>query len=133
MKHLLCISLIVLLSGCYTPKNNNPEVMADLASQLKDISAAIDGTLKFSSEPYTDPHKLLLAAIKDDKSKLAPFENYQLRIVIQEKNAILLLCKEEILLIEDAGCSAKSDIQHWQSDKNQICKVTLKSNQVCKF
>lgn len=134
MKYIFLVITIILSVGCSSLANaHDPEKMADLASQLKDISAAIDGTLKFSSEPYTDPHKLLLAAIKDDKSKLEPFENYQLRIVIQEKNAILLLCKEEILLIEDAGCSAKSDIQHWQSDKNQICKVTLKSNQVCKF
>lgn len=120
--------------GCSSSANaHDPEKMADLASQLKDISAAVDGTLKFSSETYTDPQKLLLDALRNDKAKLEVFKDYQLKVVIQEKNAVLLLCEEETLLIEDAGCTAKSDLQHWQSDENLICKVTLKSNKACNF
>lgn len=118
--------------GCASSANtHDPEKMADLASQLKDISAAVDGILKFSSEPYTDPHKLLLAAIKDDKTRLKPFKNFQLKVVIQEQNAVVLLCEEETLLIEDAGCTAKSDIQHWQSDEKKKCDVSLSINKIC--
>lgn len=132
MKYIFLIITIILSVGCSSLANaHDPEKMADLASQLKDISAAVDGTLKFSSETYTDPQKLLLAAIKNDKTKLEPFKNFQLKVVIQEQNAVVLLCKEETLLIEDAGCTAKSDIQHWQSDENQICEITLQSNQIC--
>lgn len=132
MKYIFLIITIILSVGCSSLTNtHNPEKMADLASQLKDISAAIDGTLKFSSKPYTDPQKLLLAAIKDDKTRLEPFKDYQLKVVIQKQNAIVLLCEEETLLIEDVGCTAKSDIQHWQSDENQVCETTLQSNQIC--
>ncbi|MDN3485710.1 hypothetical protein CWB58_04450 [Pseudoalteromonas sp. S201] len=132
MKYIFLIITIILSVGCSSSANaHDPEKMADLASQLKDISAAVDGTLKFSSETYTDPQKLLLDALRNDKAKLEVFKDYQLKIVIQEKNAVLLLCEEETLLIEDAGCTAKSDLQHWKYDENQICEITLQSNQIC--
>lgn len=119
--------------GCSSLANaHDPEKMADLASQLKDISAAVDGTLKFSTKTYTDPQALLMAAINSNKNKLTPFEDYQLKVFIQDKNAILLLCEDDILLIEDAGCTAQSDIQHWQSTDQQACKVTINASKICK-
>ncbi|RZF93527.1 hypothetical protein EXT42_06560 [Pseudoalteromonas sp. CO302Y] len=132
MRYIILITAIVLSAGCASSANTyNPEEMADLASQLKDISAAVDGTLKFSSESYTDPQKLLLTAIRGDKSRLTPFKNYQLKVVIQEQNAALLLCQDERLLIEDAGCTAKSDIQHWQSSTPLACEATVTFSQLC--
>lgn len=119
--------------GCPSLANaHEPEKMADLASQLKDISAAVDGTLKFSTKTYTDPQALLMAAINSNKNNLTPFEDYQLKVFIQDKNAILLLCEDDILLIEDAGCTAPSDIQHWQSIDTQACKVTINASKICK-
>ena len=100
MKHLLYISLIVLLSGCYTPKKNNPEVMADLASQLKDIATAVDGTLKFSETSYSTTDELLK-------------------------------CDANTALIEDAGCTAQSDIQHWGAGVIHQCEITINAQQLC--
>ncbi|TMP08943.1 hypothetical protein CWC11_04245 [Pseudoalteromonas sp. S3178] len=131
MKHLLCISLIVLLSGCYTSKNNNPEIMADLASQLKDIATAVDGTLKFSETPYSSTDELLKAAVNNDLSKLAPFKAYTLIVDAQKNNAVLLLCDKNSALIEDVGCTAQSDIQHWQAKKAQKCEITVNAQQFC--
>ncbi|CAM3049028.1 hypothetical protein [Pseudoalteromonas distincta] len=131
MKHLLCISLIVLLSGCYTSKNNNPEVMADLASQLKDIASAVDGTLKFSETPYSSTDELLKAAVNNDLSKLTPFNEYTFIVDVQDDNAVLLLCDADTALIEDAGCTAQSDIQHWKSGALQQCKITINAQQLC--
>ena len=133
MKYLTLILVIVLSVGCSSLANaHDPEKMTDLASQLKDISAAVDGTLKFSTKTYTDPQALLMAAINSNKNKLTPFEDYQLKVFIQDKNAILLLCEDDILLIEDAGCTAPSDIQHWQSTDTQACKVTINASKICK-
>ncbi|MBB1478007.1 hypothetical protein H5186_00755 [Pseudoalteromonas sp. SG41-2] len=133
MKYLTLILVIVLSVGCPSLANaHEPEKMADLASQLKDISAAVDGTLKFSTKTYTDPQALLMAAINSNKNNLTPFEDYQLKVFIQDKNAILLLCEDDILLIEDAGCTAPSDIQHWQSIDTQACKVTINASKICK-
>jgi len=132
MKYIFLIITVILSVGCASSANaHDPEKMADLASQLKDISAAVDGTLKFSSETYTDPQKLLLDALRNDKAKLEVFKDYQLKVVIQEQNAVLLLCEEETLLIEDAGCTAKSDIQHWQTEEIKACEASLKTETVC--
>ena len=131
MKHLLYISLIVLLSGCYTPKKNNPEVMADLASQLKDIATAVDGTLKFSETPYSTTDELLKAAVNNDLSKLAPFGKYTLIVNVQDDNAVLLLCDANTALIEDAGCTAQSDIQHWGAEAIHQCEITINAQQLC--
>ncbi|MBE0458429.1 hypothetical protein NDQ71_03950 [Pseudoalteromonas sp. KG3] len=72
-----------------------------------------------------------MAAINSSQRILAPFEGYQLKVFIQDKNAVLLLCEDDVLLIEDAGCTAQSDIQHWQSTDQQACETTLDTNQVC--
>lgn len=107
--------------------------MADLASQLKDISAAVDGTLKFSSQTYTEPHALLMAAINNNQDKLIPFKGYELKIFTQGKNAVLLLCEDGVLLIEDVGCTAQSDLQHWQSTNALACQHTIDTSQICNF
>ena len=108
MRYITLITAIVLSTGCASSANTyNPEEMADLASQLKDISAAVDGTLKFSSEPYTDPQKLLLTAIRGDKSRLTPFKNYQLKVVIQEQDAAkkFIRIKEKVRVVDNAKIS----------------------------
>jgi len=133
MKYLIPLLFIVSSAGCGNTANaNNPENMSDLASQLKDISASVDGTLKFSTETFTDSQSLLMTAINGEKKRLSPFEKYQLKIIVQGKNAVLLLCKENILLIEDAGCTTKSDIQHWKSTIQLPCDITLNTKELCK-
>ncbi|WP_105212926.1 hypothetical protein [Pseudoalteromonas sp. T1lg22] len=134
MKYLSLLITTLFAVGCSSfAHSHDPERMADLASQLKDISAAVDGTLKFSSEKYLSSQALLLAAIDNDKTRLQAFQNYQLIIEIQDNNAILLLCENEIALIEDAGCTAQSDIQHWQSLNKVACTVSINSSEVCDF
>ncbi|MEI8616564.1 hypothetical protein P4S63_00600 [Pseudoalteromonas sp. B193] len=65
-------------------------MMADLASQLKDIATAVDGTLKFSETSYSTTDELLKAAVNNDLSKLAPFGEYTLIVNVQDDNAVLL-------------------------------------------
>ena len=134
MKYIGLVTVIVLSLGCTSTasSSNDPEIMADLASQLKDVAAAVDGTLKFSANTFNDPQALLMAAINNDASKIAPFKGYQLKIETQANNAVLLLCKDEVILIEDAGCTAQSDVQHWQSKQKQACQLTINTTEVCK-
>lgn len=132
MKYLALIVITILTLGCTkTTCGNNPEDMFNLASKLKDIAAAVDGTLKFSENTDDDPQALLMAAINNDISKIAPFEGYQLKVETQANHAVLLLCKNDVILIEDAGCTARSDIQHWQSPQKQACKLTINTIDVC--
>ena len=106
-------------------------MMADLASQLKDIATAVDGTLKFSETSYSTTDELLKAAVNNDLSKLAPFEEYTLIVNVQDDDAVLLLCDANTALIEDAGCTAQSDIQHWGSGVIHQCEITINAQQLC--
>ncbi|MDP4983256.1 hypothetical protein [Pseudoalteromonas tunicata] len=134
MKYIILVLTIFLSVGCNKLANaHDPEKIIDLASQLKDIAAAVDGTLKFSAQQYVTSQALLLAAINNDETKLEPFKGYELKIEIQDNHAILLLCEHDVVLIEDAGCTAQSDVQHWQSTANKACEVTLNASQICSF
>ncbi|WP_394227913.1 hypothetical protein [Pseudoalteromonas spongiae] len=131
MKHLILIMGMLFCIACANKQNEyEPERMADLASQLKDIAAALDGTLKFSDTHYTEGQQLLQDTINDDTNRLAPFNQYQLHVIIDKNNAALLLCDNNTLLIEDAGCTAQSDVQHWRQPNNE-CKATLALSQIC--
>ncbi len=132
MKDLLLATLLMLAMGCTTSsQNKSPELMSDLASQLKDITTAIDGTLKFSDTKFESTDALLMTSINNDLSKLAPFKAYTLIIDVQKNNVVLLLCDKNSALIEDVGCTAQSDIQHWQAKKAQKCDVTVNAQQFC--
>ncbi|MBQ4858482.1 hypothetical protein [Pseudoalteromonas sp. MMG007] len=132
MKHSLLATLLILAMGCTTSsQNKSPELMSDLASQLKDIATAVDGTLKFSDTKFESTDALLMAAINNDLSKLAPFDTYTLIVDVQKNNAVLLLCDKNSALIEDVGCTAQSDIQHWQAKKAQKCEVTANAQKLC--
>lgn len=131
MKHLILIMGMLFCIACANkPDEYEPERMTDLASQLKDIATALDGTLKFSNKHYTDEKQLLQDAINNDANRLAPFNQYQLHVIIDKNNAALLLCDNNTLLIEDAGCTAQSDVQHWRQPNNE-CKATLALSQIC--
>ena len=131
MKHLiLIIGMLFCIACANKPNEYEPEKMADLASQLKDIAAALDGTLKFSDTHYTEGQQLLQDAIDNDTNRLVPFNQFQIHVIIDKNNAALLLCDNNTLLIEDAGCTAQSDAQHWRQPKKE-CKATLALSQVC--
>ncbi|WP_105189924.1 hypothetical protein [Pseudoalteromonas sp. T1lg48] len=133
MKYLSLIITTLFAVGCTSlAHGHDPEEMADLASQLKDISAAVDGTLKFSAEDFPDSQALLLAALDNDTSRLVPFQHYKLTIAVQNDNAVLLLCEDDVALIEDAGCTAKSDMQHWQAAEAKSCEFTLDTEHICR-
>lgn len=127
------------LTGCTVFSEDNrdysTEEMFDLASKLKDLATAVDGTLKFSDTKFDQStHSqtaLLLEAVNNDVQKLEPFSDYELILSIQEDNAILLLCDDDIALIEDIGCTAKSDLQHWQATQSHSCQITLDATALC--
>ena len=131
MKHVILIMGMLFCIACVNkPNEYEPERMADLASQLKDIAAALDGTLKFSDTHYTEGKQLLQDAIDNDANRLVSFNQFQIHVIIDKSNAALLLCDNNTLLIEDAGCTAQSDVQHWRQPNNE-CKATLALSQVC--
>lgn len=132
IKALIKISFIVLLAGCsLTQGKYSDEKMYDIAAQVKDLSQAVDGYLKFGDATGLSGRTLLLKAVNNDENKLTFLDEYTLKVDIQGDNAVLLVCDGDKALIEDAGCNLALDKAHWQQQGNNTCQITLQAAAVC--
>lgn len=124
--------ILISLVGCDSlPKNKDPEIMYDLASRLKHLATAVDGLVKFADGDKLSKDELLLAAVKNEPSKLRFLEGYTTKVKIEGNNTAMLICRNETAVVEDAGCTAASDVQHWQASQPVACVFTLTLAQIC--
>jgi hypothetical protein len=132
MKHLLFIIVSMLIVGCSASNPYNDEKMYDLASQFKDLSQTVDGAIKFGEVAIDTGQQALERVSVEQPDKVAPFAEYVIKVELQGDNAVLLLCDDNIALIEDAGCNAVLDKVYWQVLNPNSCVITLDSHQLCK-
>lgn len=132
MKHLLFIIVSMLIVGCSASNPYNDEKMYDLASQFKDLSQTVDGAIKFGEVTVETGQQALERVSVEQPDKVAPFAEYVIKVELQGDNAVLLLCGDNIALIEDAGCNAVLDKVYWQVLNPNSCVITLDSHQLCK-
>ncbi|MEM5537527.1 hypothetical protein WNY58_14145 [Neptuniibacter pectenicola] len=132
MKHLLFIIVSMLIVGCSASNPYNDEKMYDLASQFKDLSQTVDGAIKFGEVTVETGQQALERVSVEQPDKVAPFAEYVIKVELQGDNAVLLLCDDNIALIEDAGCNAVLDKVYWQVLNPNSCVITLDSHQLCK-
>lgn len=131
MKYLNLLILSMLTAGCAVSKPYNDEKMYDLASQFKDLAQTVDGSIKFGDVMIDSGAQALEIVSTEQPDKVAPFVKYTIKAEMQGDNAVLLLCEEDVALIEDAGCNAVLDKVYWNELKSNSCVITLQSNQVC--
>jgi hypothetical protein len=125
------ISLLLIFSSqvCFA-QGYDDEVMYDLASKFKDLSQKVDGYIKFSPGAVKGKTNVLEnAGVKTIIQE--EFSGYEVKVDVQGTNVVMLLCKDDIALIEDAGCNAELDKALWKSPKANSCRVTLESSSVC--
>lgn len=133
MMRLFLLSLFLIVScQVSSTQTYDDEVMYDLASKLKDISQKVDGYVKFSPEASNDNSNVLeksgvKAMIKQE------FSGYQVKVDVQGVNIVLLLCKDDVALIEDAGCNSELDKALWKTPKANSCRIVLDSTSVCRL
>ncbi|KXJ54829.1 MAG: hypothetical protein AXW15_08100 [Neptuniibacter sp. Phe_28] len=132
MKHLLFIIVSMLIVGCSASNPYNDEKMYDLASQFKDLSQTVDGAIKFGEVTIETGQQALESVSVEQPDKVAHFAEYVIKVELQGDNAVLLLCDDNIALIEDAGCNAVLDKVYWQVLNPNSCVITLDSHQLCK-
>ncbi|WP_339892585.1 hypothetical protein [Neptuniibacter pectenicola] len=132
MKHLLFIIVSMLIVGCSASNPYNDEKMYDLASQFKDLSQTVDGAIKFGEVTIETGQQALERVSVEQPDKVAHFAEYVIKVELQGDNAVLLLCDDNIALIEDAGCNAVLDKVYWQVLNPNSCVITLDSHQLCK-
>lgn len=130
MKFIFVILMVSLSVGCTTNQYNDEE-MYDLASELKDLSQTVDGYLKFSDMEFKDGAELLDLVSKEYPNKVDDFVGYDVKVDIQSDNAVLLLCDEDIALIEDVGCNAKVDQILWKNIQRNSCEFKIEASKIC--
>ncbi len=125
------ISLLLIISSqvCFAQEYDDEE-MYDVASRFKDLSQKVDGYVKFAPGATKENANVLeKAGVKTIIQR--EFSGYEVKVDVQGTNVVMLLCKDDVALIEDAGCNAELDKALWKSPERNSCLVTLESSSVC--
>lgn len=132
MKNLV-ITLAVLMttlsvSGCIHCRSNKSETIRPLASAMQHLSPQVENVVRYGMPPAnaTD-EELLKLATKSDPGLLDSFMGYKLRVLSQDRHAIVLLCDAEGKRgwLEDLGCTGLLDRNLWKEDATMLCEFSL--------
>lgn len=127
---IFLISLSLNNSGCQA-NDNEVENMYDYASRIKTIASGVDGLVKYGNGKSLLNNELLLKAVNGQSEKLQFPHDYSLLIKVVGNNSEVMLCRNEKALIEDTGCTAKSDLHHWKTQESPPCEFTLNLDDLC--
>jgi hypothetical protein len=111
------IFLLLAIASCvHLGERIDPAEMAVRASALTKLSSAMQAYVR-----YTDPlpdlgeAALLAEGTKHDPALLASLADYKLRLLVQNRHAVVLMCTKagDRALLEDAGCTGEFEVHHW--------------------
>jgi hypothetical protein len=114
------VCLLLTVSSCvHMQQRIDPTEMAVRASALTKLSSAMQAYIR-----YTDPlpdlgeTALLAEGTKHDPALLANLHDYKLRLLVQDRHAVVLMCTRagDRALLEDAGCTGEFEAHHWKQD-----------------
>jgi len=120
----LSLFFVFLLScASITPRH------ADLGPKLTKLTKAVESKVHYDPECASKmtERQLLYYAIAHDPELLEPFKNMKVRILQQNKHAILLICTKDgsIAFFEDAGCTPELDWTWNEKDPSRPCEFSL--------
>lgn len=131
---VLLASLFILIAGCATGGSTaNSDSMYITASALTKLSASVESTVRYKNPPDDiSDEELLKLATEHDPSLMAPFSGYTVRVLREDRHAVVLICSEDgtLGLLEDIGCTAAMDKHLWQVEGSN-CSFTLSSSSAC--
>ncbi len=128
------IVTIFVLGGCSFNLVEDDTKYYQLASALTKLSSAVEATVRYKKIPDgATSDKIVELSIAHDKSLLTPFSDYKIKIYVEARHAIVLVCNAAVTeaYLEDAGCSAELDRHHWKTEVIEPCAATLNLTQVC--
>ncbi|MFA7517633.1 hypothetical protein [Shewanella sp.] len=130
MKFSFIPLLLIISTQVCSAQEYDDEIMYDLGSKFKDLSKKVDGYVKFSPGATKENASVL------EKSGVntiiqRDFSGYVVKVDVQGSNVVMLLCENDVALIEDAGCNAELDKALWKSPKVNSCEIALDSFTVC--
>lgn len=130
----LFVASVLLVTGCVsTPQKDEAETMYIAASALTKLSTSVESTVRYKQPPENiSDQELLALATAHDPSLLTPFSGYTIKVLREDRHAVVLICSENSVrgLLEDAGCTAAMDKHLWQTESSD-CKFTLSLATVC--
>jgi len=126
---------VVLLGACASSGANlAPDDMNIRASELTKLSAAVEAYVRYDDPaPGMSQDDVLQAATKGQPQLLSGFSGLKLKVLSQDRHAVLLVCDKDgtRALLEDAGCTGKMDIRHWET-RDVPCRFTVSVQEVCR-
>ena len=136
MKHArpILLVLVFLAFGCCAAQAQSESEMQQLASDLTQLSPAVEAAVHYDpSTADLSDDELLKNATRTNPEKLAPFVGYTLVVDRQAGHAAVLVCTKDgrKALLEDAGCTFRLEAHHWRATPELPCKPTLNLKEVC--
>jgi hypothetical protein len=130
MKYLISLIMTLLIAGCANNSKYNDEHMYDVASHFMNVSREVDGFIKFGDISMLTEEQILQKVLNKD-TRPNNLDLYTIKLERQGENAILLLCDNDIALIEDAGCNSNIDKILWKNVTHNSCMFTIEAVKVC--
>lgn len=115
------------------PAFDNEEMLIK-ASALTKLAAAVESAVRYKDAPANlSEDELLNFATAHDPELLTPFRGFKVRARRDGMASAVLICTqdEKMALIEDAGCTARSDAHHWERRPPFSCDFQLALKTVC--
>jgi hypothetical protein len=111
-------ALLLLLSACTTTGGPvQREAMLTQASALTKLSSAMESLIRYGQpQPGLDDATLLAEGTREDPALMTPFAGFKVRVLNKDRHAVVLVCTKDgqRALLEDAGCTGKMDVHHWE-------------------
>jgi hypothetical protein len=104
------------------------------ASALTKLSAAVESTVRYKNPPPDiSENELLALATRHDPILLENFKGYQVRVLQQDRHAVVLVCDSTRTraLLEDAGCTGPMDRNRWMGNP-EPCEFSIRPEEECK-
>ena len=125
---------LLISTGCAHLWTDQNERMLQLGSALTKVSKAAEAEVRYRNPPEgLSEAELLARATAHDPALLDPFRQYAVRVLRQDRHAVVLVCTPDRAraLLEDAGCTAALDRQAWTETPPPSCEFTLNVEKVC--
>lgn len=127
-RYLVALCFPVVLSACAVCGHADDEYYK-LATALTKLSAAVEYAVRYEHPPEgLSDRELIDFSVRHDPSLAMDFEDYLMKVSVNDDHAILLVCRDDsVAILEDLGCTAKLDAQRWEN--HESCEFTLSTAQ----
>lgn len=127
--------LVLVLAVAAQAQTVDDHSLSSVASALTKLARAVDAYV--ADDPVSaatlQSDELLRVATRHDPGLLHPFKRFAVRARAEGRNSSVLVCTADGQrgLIEDAGCTARSDLQLWRSVQDASCHFFLDLVRIC--